>query len=178
MGPLLLRLAGAVVLAFSALQAGTAAAPIRAATADCRATIPNGHTPPGEHASRGHHGNGKLWTVLPLDGVLRFDAWASEPMKYGPKGRPGLHRDGSATTKVPWRGSRSAGARLKVRGRLLSGSAPRLHASIGSGTNAGSPHFWPSYLRFSKSGCWRITATAGKARLTFRLKVSIPAPPE
>src|SRR5690349_1829310 len=46
---------------------------ISTAIKECQVTIPNGSVPPYNSFpnSKAHHGNGAMWTVLPVDGVLR-----------------------------------------------------------------------------------------------------------
>jgi hypothetical protein len=143
----------------------------------CHPTLPNGSWPPGEQPSPGWHGNGKLWTnVLYNHGVLRFGMSFASPDTPAPMDEPGVHADGSATTKMLWIGSPSAGRRLKIGGRRLDGPASRLHSRSRSVAKAGRPRLWASDVTFPTSGCWRVTATARGANLTFRLKVVIPQP--
>jgi hypothetical protein len=150
--------------AFSAAEAPTA----RAAARTCPVTIPNGSTPPGEHASADNHGNGTLWTGLPLDGRMVVSASLQSP--------PGtffgqIHADGSISEKFPWWGARSAGSRLMVAGARLDAHARPLRATVVPGI-AHSPHFWATRLTFANSGCWRVTARAGAAKLSFVISVS------
>lgn len=139
-----------------------------APSAGCHVTHPNGSKAPGEAPSDTSHGKRGLWTQLPLDGVLRITATTPVP--------PGetfgtMSPDGSLNTKFPWWGSRSAAAKLTIRGTRLDGQARRLRLTGGSGPTANSPHFWPTRLRFSTPGCWRVTAKSGRARLTFTISV-------
>jgi hypothetical protein len=165
-----------VLLGCSGDQQGTAAgpdaAPPSAAASACHPTHPNASTPPGERRDPLHHGNGRLWTALPPGGRLALGGPLFVQGRYAPAGVPGLHRDGSATTKFYWWGGRAAGSRLRIAGRRI-GGGDALRAHVGSG-EARSPHFWPSYLTFARSGCWRVSARAGRARLRFRLSVAIP----
>lgn len=148
----------------------------------CHPTLPNGSWPPGEQPGPGWHGNGSLWTnIVSRNGVFRFGTRFSSPEDPAPMGEPGIHADGSATAKVLWIGPRALGPRLRtkrlrIRGRLLDGPAPRLQKRSRSESNDGTPHIWPMYLTFPTSGCWRITATSGDAKLTVRLEVEIPQP--
>lgn len=167
-------LATAVGCAAAADPVADASSTASATTASCRVTFPNGRTPPGEHRNPHHHGNGRLWTQLPLRSEPYLDGPMFTPGTYSTRGYPGLHRDGTATDKFYWWGSRAAKSHLKITGRRLDATAKPLRAHVGVGT-AHSPHFWPSYVTFSSSGCWQVTAKAGKkAKLTFRLAVSIP----
>jgi hypothetical protein len=162
--------------AIVAVQSASSTPLIAAATDSCHVTIPNGSTPPAERPNPHHHGNGRLWTGLPLRGEALFTGGLFIPGKYFPNGRPGFHRDGSATDKFYWWGARSASRRLRVMGQRLDGPARPLSAYVDQGVHTQAPHFWPSYLTFPTSGCWRITARAGRAKLTFQVSVSIPAP--
>jgi hypothetical protein len=133
----------------------------------CPVTIPNGTTPPGQRSSPGHHGNGRLWTVLPLDGKL-----VVTNKRPGPFGTTAgyVHRDGSISVKWPWWGIKSAGRRLIVIGRRRGSSRPRILARI---RERRTRHFWASVLRFRSRGCWRVTARAARARLSFVVAVSV-----
>jgi hypothetical protein len=163
------------MVATVAAQSGCSAQRTPAATAACRVTIPNGSTPPGEQPSPGFHGNGQLWTGLPPRGEKLYSGGGMfTPGRYVPSGQVGLHTDGSATDKFPWWGGRSAGPHLRITGRRLDGPAAPLRAHIGTGFTR-APHFWPSYVTFPTSGCWRVTARSGRVTLTFQVSVSIPA---
>jgi hypothetical protein len=146
----------------------------------CDPTSANGSTPPGELPSPSWHGNGRLWTnIVGRHGELRFPTRFSSPDDPAPVGRPGIHADGSATAKVVWIGPRAPGPRwrtkrLRITGRLLDGAAPRIHDRSRSTARNGNPHLWAMYLTFPTPGCWRVTATAGDARLSVRIRVVIP----
>ena len=138
------------------------------AAARCHVTHPNGRTPPGEGPSASNHGAHGLWTVLPLDGVLRITTATPVP--------PGetfgtVSPSGALRTKFPWWGSKSAAAKLTIRGTRIDGRARSLRLTVGPGATAHAPHFWPTRLRFARPGCWRVTARSGHARLTFTLSV-------
>jgi hypothetical protein len=164
--------AGATALALVLISAIQAAAGLSGAgvSADstCRVTNPNGSTPPGERPSDTHHGKRGLWTILPDDGLLVITETHPTPpgTTYGK-----IHPDGSLSTKFPWWGSRRASAKLRIRGRRIDGSARRFRLSVGPGAEARSPHFWATRLRFASAGCWRMTATSGRARLAFTIAV-------
>jgi hypothetical protein len=155
-----------------ALDPGTSETP--ADDDPCRPTLPNGSWPPAEQPSSGWHGHGGIWTGLAPDGVLRFTTRYSSIEDPAPKGEPGIHADGSATTKMLWIGSRTARRTLRIRGRLIDGPALQLRARSRSVAENGRPRVWPSYVTFPAAGCWRVTATSGDARLTFRIRVAIP----
>ena len=143
--------------------------PAREAATRCHVTHPNGRTAPGESPNASFHGKHGLWTVLPLDGVLRITTTTPVP--------PGetfgtISADGALSTKSPWFGSNSAAAKLTIHGTRIDGPARRLRLTLGEGSaSANSPHFWPTRLRFARAGCWRVTAKSGHAHLTFTLSV-------
>lgn len=148
-----------------------AAAPTDAAgtaAPGCRVTRPNGRTAPGESLSQSFYGMTGLWTLLPVDDVLRITSVT--PVPPGATGGT-VHSDGSLSTKFPWWGSRSASARLRIRAKRLDGGARQLRVTAGPGSSARSPHFWPTRLRFATSGCWQVDARSGRAHLTFILSV-------
>jgi hypothetical protein len=136
------------------------------ASPSCAVTLPNGIQNPGETAScpgrprraylnnfTGNHGNGKLWTALPLDGKLLLTP----------------EKDGSIGEKFPW--WRAVCGRLSITGRRLDAIAGPLRASIPEGY--GDAGFQASGVYFPSEGCWEITGRAGEAELTFVLQVQI-----
>lgn len=125
----------------------------------CPVTMPNGSTPPGEENSELNHGNGKLWTVLWPDGIVRFET-----------GGPGeMRADGSLVMKFPWWRGEGVVGTLQIAGRRLDGDAPPLQAEIPQGY--GDTGFQASGLVFSSEGCWEVTARAGDAQLTIVTQV-------
>ena len=125
----------------------------------CPVTAPNGSTPPNEQASDLNHGNGKIWTVLWPEGIVRFE----------PGGPGEIRADGSLVMKFPWwRGEGVVGA-LQIEGKRLDGEAPPLQAEIPDGY--GDTGFQASGLVFSSEGCWQVTARAGEAELTIVTQV-------
>jgi hypothetical protein len=89
-----------------------------------------------------------------------------------PEGRPGgasIQKDGWIRAKVGWFSARGTPA---VTGRRADRTGRRLRADIGPLSFAlGSGPFYPSLLYFPSFGCWRITATAGGARLDATVNV-------
>jgi hypothetical protein len=128
----------------------------------CQPTLPNGSTPPGEAPSANYHGNGRLWTALWPDGVVRFEA----------DGPGSVMSDGSMAMKFPWWRGEGVVGPLKVEGRRLDGEAPPLGAQIPDGY--GDTGFQASALIFPTEGCWEVTAHAGDAELTFIARVVGP----
>jgi hypothetical protein len=133
----------------------------------CPATIANGLAPPGESRNVSDFGNGRLWTLLPVDGKLVITTTRPPP--------PGtvlgeLHRDGSLATKFPWWGAGSVARHLRISGKRLDSPAKPLRASVASGLTR-APHFWASMITFATQGCWKVVATARTEKLTFVVQV-------
>jgi hypothetical protein len=133
------------------------AAPARAL---CRTTAPNGKAPPGEERAPSWYGAGGLFIDMPRGGEI-----LAPPAS--------LSADGAISEKIGWFARRATGT-LRIRGRRLYHVARPLKARI----NAGWPDdgfrgsaFWSSSLRFSAPGCWRVTASVARARLTFTVNV-------
>jgi hypothetical protein len=154
-------LIGAIVVAVTLSGADSSA------SVACHVTHPNS-TAPGEKPSDAFHGKRGLRTVLPDDGVLVITTTHPPPpgTTFGK-----IYPDGSLSTKFAWWGSRSAAAKLRIRGRRLDAPARRLRLTVGPGATARAPQFWPTWLRFASPGCWRVTGSSGRARLTFTIAV-------
>jgi hypothetical protein len=99
------------------------------------------------------HGNGKLWTILPVDGIL-----VVVPEK-----------DGTLGAKFPW--WRTVKGRLTIQGRRLDGAEGVLRSNIPKGY--GATGFQSTALFFSGEGCWEIRGEADGAALTFVLNVHV-----
>ena len=88
-----------------------------------------------------------------------------------PEGQPGgawVQRDGSIRTKLGWWRARGT---LRVTGRRLGSPTRRLRADVGVVSWTAAGEFIPSLLFFPSTGCWRISATAGGARLVVVVRV-------
>ncbi len=121
----------------------------------CTVTTPNGNQAPGvvTRPAPELHGNGRLWTVLPLDGKLLLTR----------------EKDGSIREKFPWwRGVRG---RLTISGRRLDGPAGPLRADVPDGY--GETGFQATAIFFPSEGCWEITGRVADAQLTFVLEVRV-----
>jgi hypothetical protein len=124
----------------------------------CPVTIANGDGPPGERAYAGFHGNGALWTTLPIGGIDR--GGTPEP-------------DGSTGQKYGWWTVGTKGG-LAIEGRRLDAVAP---APLRARVNRGWPQtpfadvpggrFWSSAVSFPTEGCWQVTGRVGATSLTF-----------
>lgn len=127
---------------------------------ECATTSPNGRVPPDFPPDPESHGNGRIWTILPLDG--RLVATGSD-----------VSPDGSVRRKFGWWTRRSAGRRLRVTGRRLDGPSPPLRARVSRSPNARHlPRVFPSTLIFPRQGCWSVTARTGRSALRFVISVT------
>jgi hypothetical protein len=79
-----------------------------------------------------------------------------------------INANGSIWAKLGW--WRGLPGKLVIRGRRLDAPAPPLRADVPDDT--GSLGFQPTGLTFSTVGCWRVVGKAGRARLTFVVKVT------
>jgi hypothetical protein len=120
--------------------------------ATCPVTVANRTVPPDstDWGPEDSHGNGKLWTLFWPYGVVVADSGYVED-------------DGSIGIKWPWwRGVRGT---LKIQGRRLDAPARPLRAEINDAY--GLTGFQPSGIYFSTEGCWEVTGSVGRAKLTF-----------
>ena len=128
----------------------------------CNVTIPNGSQPPvkdfGGVASPGmtypgSHGNGKLWTLLPVDGKVQ------------------VARDDQGKLSEKWLWYRTVHGHLSISGRRLDGSGnfqtgPLEEIVVGRDTG-----LLVNGLVFPSEGCWQVAGSAGDAELTFVVEV-------
>jgi hypothetical protein len=114
-------------------------------TTPIRAVIVH-HSTPGSFS----YGNGKLWTILTLPGVL---------VASGDMVRP----NGSISWKFPfWR---MVAGQLSITGRRLDAPAPPLTSRVPNGY--GTIGFQASGVIFPTEGCWQVTAKTMHTSLTF-----------
>jgi hypothetical protein len=160
---LALVLAAALAGCGGQARAGKRAGVDAGANYRCVTTHPNAIAPPGEGRDASDFGSGGLWTLLPVTGALVVtDAHSPPPgTVFG-----ALHPDGSMATKFPWWGARGAGRRLLITGARLDAHAEPLRASVAPGASH-APRFWASTITFPSGGCWRVSASAGRAQLAF-----------
>jgi hypothetical protein len=134
----------------------------------CPVTIPNGSTPPGEGGSPDHHGNGRLWTALDRRGRFVV-APRSAPEYLGPHGEIAvdgvLLPDGSVGIKAPWWRGPGVRGRVRIQARRLDrrGRVDRTVPPSGYGLTG----FQAMGLSLPTTGCWKVTGSVGKARLSF-----------
>ena len=133
--------------------------------AECGGTRPTRVARPAQvpSAEGFNHGNAGLRVQL---------GWTKGTLAAGilPDGgsRATVEEDGSIHAKVGW--WRGVPGRLAVTGRRLDASAPPLEAHVPRGY--GRRGFQPSGLVFPTVGCWRVTGSAGPARLSFVVRVT------
>jgi hypothetical protein len=134
------------------VAAKPAGAPI---TGRCPVTIPDDHV--RTYAGEFNHGDRSLAVLLWPKG--RLVAGPPDGSTWG-EVRP----DGTIYAKLGWwRGA--DGGQLRIEGERLDGRAPPLRADIPHGY--GPTGFQATALLFPTTGCWRVVATAGDARLEF-----------
>jgi hypothetical protein len=104
------------------------------------------HVTPGTFA----FGNGKLWTILNLGGVL---------VASGDMVRP----NGSIWWKFPW--WRMVAGHLTITGRRLDAPTSPLTSRVPGGY--GNSGFQASGVIFPTEGCWQVTAKTAHTSVTF-----------
>jgi hypothetical protein len=127
----------------------------------CAVTMPNSLAPPGAPTSgafAAEYGNGRLATQAA--GVI-----APRPLA-----------DGRLPWKFAWWGTREPRQQLTITGRRLDPLTPltalRVHERFAAGANEGYvesspiPRFWASSVIFPTEGCWRVTGSVGRVRLS------------
>jgi hypothetical protein len=96
------------------------------------------------------YGNGKLFTLLNLNGVLLAPADMVKP-------------DGSIGWKFPW--WRYATGHITITGRRLDAPAGQLMSYVPAGY--GDTGFQATGVTFPSEGCWQVTAKMDHTALTF-----------
>lgn len=127
----------------------------------CRVSNTAMHPVPGRPAF--NFGSARLAVHLP-EGA-RF---AAIPASSSGGANAFIQKNGLIRTKLGWFAARGT---PKVTGRRVDGSGRRLRADVGPLSSSGGGPFYPSNLYFPSFGCWRITATAGGARLHATVRV-------
>lgn len=131
----------------------------------CKVTIPNGSQPPDKDwggkgsrdwekaAAAASYGNGKLWTLLPLNGELQ--AIRDDQDRLGDK----------------WLWYRAIHGHLSVRGRRLDGSEHFETGTLEETVVGRDTGLLVQTLVFPVEGCWQITGSAGGTEITFVVNV-------
>lgn len=149
-------LAGGLLLAAGAADGGVLP---RAPASTCPVSSTSSHPVSGRPSFNA--GSARIAVALPKG--ARFLAV--------PDGRPGwasIQRDGWIRTKLGWFTARGA---PRIVGRRVDRADLRLRAHVGPLSSASDGIFYPSILTFPSLGCWRITATAGGARIVVTVNV-------
>jgi hypothetical protein len=129
----------------------------------CPVTFPRGGKPrPSSERSPHWHGNGLVWTRLPLGGVFSVSAnhtgWDDAPA-------------GSIGTKWYWFAAQGFDLRLTGE-RLDAPSPPLLVHAVNDGQSSmwGGPT-WATRISFPSEGCWRLAARVEDVTLSVVVKV-------
>jgi hypothetical protein len=147
-------LSTAAVVATNDSESAPQAAPQRGASFDCPMT----HA--GRRPARGEE-EGRLWVEFgPSGGIYRVPPTGVAP-------------DGSLAVKFAWQRGPGVRGPVRVEARRLDGPAPMVRRRIGA-RGYGPTGLLASGIDFPTAGCWRVTASAGRARLTFVLLIRAP----
>jgi hypothetical protein len=120
----------------------------------CPVTRARWEPPPGQQ-------EGRLWVAFgPTGGVYRVPAENVAP-------------DGSLGVKIAWRRGPGVVGRVSVEARRLDGPAPPVRRRI-SARGYGLTGLQVSGIAFPSQGCWRVTASARGASVTFVLLLLKP----
>jgi hypothetical protein len=143
--------------------ASAQATPAPASTpAPCPVTHPNGDDP-----DHGTHGRGSISVFIGSKATFI----AADKSYHWPDGTMlAQHlRDGTIYAKLLWTRTRRAYGRFRITG--LEVNKPSLHVRPDLDPHLLESPYVPSDIVFPRSGCYRITARAGKGRLRFVIKV-------
>jgi hypothetical protein len=149
--------AGSLLLAGALLLSGVAdGAAVRDTHAGyvCRVSKTSSHPVPGR--SSFNFGSARIAVGLPTGATF-------VAVPDGEAGWAFIQSNGWIRTKLGWF---TASGTPNVTGRRIDRTDGRLRADVGPLSSGGGGTFYPSLLYFPSLGCWRITATAGGARLT------------
>jgi hypothetical protein len=118
--------------------------------------------PPSSVPRSFNYGNASIAVALvPANG-----RWVAGRLPGGGK-RAVINDDGSIDAKVGW--WRAGDGMIKITGRRLDAPARPLMAHVPCCYESG---FQATGLTFASTGCWRVTGTFKRARLTFTVLVS------
>jgi hypothetical protein len=130
--------------------------------AACPATVPNRKSPPTRDLGALAHGGHDLWVALPTTtGTLAVDDVVTSGV--------GLRRDGSIQWKYPWYRGPNAGRQIRITVREVGPRRRAGHAIVTSPRRG--TWGWATYVFYPASGCWRVSARAGRADVSFVVRV-------
>ena len=136
--------------------------PAKSPTSSCAVTDVRGRQPPDPATPSFNFGNTVIRVALvPKNGRLVAGRLA------GGGERATINEDGSIDAKFGW--WRAGSGKIRISGKRLDASAPRLRAHVPSGYGRG---FQATGLTFPTTGCWRITGRYAGASLTFTVLVA------
>jgi hypothetical protein len=119
------------------------------------------------------HGNGKLWAAIPRSGVV-----ATRPASE--RRLPTMLADGSVQDKVLYLGKLPRDGKprkLVIKGKRIDGEAEPFRV-VRRGSKASRNLYWPGYVRYSTTGCWKVVASFGPGtRLAYIVRVDPPPDP-
>jgi len=134
-------------------------AALAAVAAACHLSATSGRPVAGRPSF--NYGNAKIAVALPPRAT-----YAAVPDDE--PGSAWVQSNGWIRAKVGWWHARGT---VRVSGKRLDAPAPPLRADVGPLSSAPGGTFVPSLLYFPSAGCWRLTATAGGARLVAVVRV-------
>lgn len=146
------------------LGAPSTASGAQSAAHTCAVTVVSrGTRPPAQVPRTFDYGNASIAVALnPPNGHLVAGRLP------GGGTRATINPNGSIDAKYGWWRS-GDDARLEIGGHRLDGPAPRLVADVPNGYGTG---FQATSLRFPTTGCWRVTGTFKRAKLSFTVRVT------
>ncbi len=161
LSPLSFSLLITITMLCAAAPQPSAKNPNKSASPSCNVTIPNGGQPPAKDfggrsslpnaAYPGSYGNGALWTILPVHGMLQ------------------VVPDEQGKLVEKWLWYRTVHGHLSVAGRRLDGPGNFQTGPLEELEPKRDTGLLVKGLFFPSEGCWRITGSAGGSDLTLRL---------
>ena len=158
-----MKLIFSVVVA-GAVYASSATGQVADATGAGRCPVSKTTSRPVPGRSSFNFGNARIAVALPVG--ARFVAIPDGSPRGG---QAFIQKDGWIRTKLGWFTVRGG---PRIGGRRVDGTGRPLRANVGPLSYTSNGTFYPSLLYFPTTGCWRITASAGGARLSAVVNVT------